>query len=272
MNSQFDLIVIGDSKKGNEAVKYIAATSVAIKIAFISRDFKSTTTHNFLNVDYIKDEVVLVDYKNRLFGCYLKNGDRIYSTHLIIASGLSYAPLLVNNKQVPNVFNTTDDIGKTAKNLQAVVLGKTDSDVKFATTVAKKYKYVYFCTESLTPNITDTNMKKLVNIENLVVLPNASIKNFFINEGNLATIELDNYSTLTCSAVFAKTAATPEVSFIPENIIARDADKYLMTASNLESIKVPKCFATGNCTRKNTKKMNLAMYETILKDFGGGKT
>ena len=71
MNTQFDVIIIGDSKAGNEALACIASANRCISVAFISREFKSTTTKDFLNVEYIKEEVVFTDYKNRLFGCYL---------------------------------------------------------------------------------------------------------------------------------------------------------------------------------------------------------
>lgn len=270
MNCQFDIIVIGDSKQGNETLAKLATNNTGIKIAFISREFKSTTTHDFLNVEYIKGEVTFTDYKNRLFGCYLTNGDRLYCTHLVLASGLKYAPLLVNNKRVPNVFNNTSEIDKLAKNQQAVVLGRYDTDVKFAATIAKKYKYVYFCTESLNTSISNSNMNKLMNIENLVVLPNTSISKFVVKDGSLSSLELDNYSTLTCSAIFVKTEATPEVSFISDKLISRDTEGYLVTSKHLESTLVPKCYATGNCVRKNTKKMNLAMIDAILNDFGGG--
>ena len=56
MNYQYDLIIIGDSKEGNQLVKSIALANLNIKIAFISREFKSATTPDFLNVEYIKDE------------------------------------------------------------------------------------------------------------------------------------------------------------------------------------------------------------------------
>ena len=188
MNCQVDIVIIGDSRDGHEVLKRIAASRPTIKIAFISRDFKSTTTHDYLNVEYIKDEVTFTDYKNRLFGCYLKTGKRIYCTHLVIASGLAYEALIADKKQVPCVFNNVEDIPKTAKNLQAVVLGQYDTDVKFATAVAKKYKYVYFCMDSMHPSITDKNIQKLINIENLVVLPNASIKKFTASDDMLTSV------------------------------------------------------------------------------------
>jgi thioredoxin reductase len=269
MTCQVDVIIIGDSKEGHEAAVKIASKNPAIKMAFISREFKNSTTRDYLNVEYIKEEVIFTDYKNRLFGCYLKNGDRIYSTHLVIASGLSYAPLMLNNKQVPCVFNNIYDIPKTAKNQQAIVLGQQDTDVKFAISVAKKFKYVYFCTESLTPNITDKNIQKLINIENLVILPNTAITKFFVTDGILSSVDLNNYSTLTCSAIFAKTECAPETSFIADNLISKDNAGYLKTTNISQSLLVPKCFAIGNCANKNTKKMRDLMIENILNDFGG---
>lgn len=267
MSQQFDLIIIGDSTQGNAAVKHIAGAKNTIKAAFISKTFKRNTTHDFLNVEYIRDDVLLIDYKNRLFGCYLSSGKRLYSTHIIIASGLAYKPFMVNNNAVPNVFNTTDEIGKTAKSLQAVVIGKTDADVKFAQAVAKKYKYVYFCTESFNTGISESAIKKLADIDNLVVLPNTSITKFCTNNGVLSSLELSNYSTLTCSAIFVKTEATPETYFINNKLFEMTDSGHILTSSNLESTLIPNGYAVGNCTVKSTKKMMQEMYNKILADF-----
>jgi thioredoxin reductase len=268
MNRQVDVIVIGDSPIGNEAVKQIAAKKPTIKMAFVSREFKSTTTHDFLNVEYIKDTVTLVDYKNRLFGCYLSNGDRLYSTHLIVASGLKYEPLVLNNKPVPNVFNSTADIPKYAKNQPAVVVGKHNSDAKFAIDVAKKHKYVYLCTEGLTlENITPANVKKLAATENIIVLPNARLRKLITTDGMLEAVELDNYSTIKCSAIFVKTATMPETAFLPANIIKKTSDGFLETTKGAESALVPKCFALGNCAIKSTKSMLQSVVTTVLNDF-----
>jgi thioredoxin reductase len=269
MNCQVDIIIIGDSKEGHEAVKKIASAKPTIKIVFVSREFKKSTTHDYLNVEYIKEEVTFLDYRNRLFSCYLKNGDRIYGTHLIVASGLNYTPLMLNNKRIPCVFNNTEDIPKVAKNQQAIVLGKNDADIKFAIAVAKKFKYVYFCMESLTPNITDKNIQKLINIENIVVLPNTAIAKFTIADNALSSVELNNYSTLTCSAIFVKTKATPDTTFVSNKLVSKDEAGYIKTTNSSQSLLVPKCFAIGSCTCKSTKKMRDLMIENILTDFGG---
>ena len=172
MNRQFDVIIIGDSKEGNAAVKGIAGVNRNIKVAFISRDFKSTTTRDFLNVEYIKDEVSYVDYNRGLFGCYLKSGSRHYCTHLVIATGLSYAPFKTGSKVVPGVFNTINEIPKAAKQQVAVVTGSHNDDAKLALAVAKKYKYVYFCTDvvKLIDSMSETLAKKLDMAENMLVI------------------------------------------------------------------------------------------------------
>ena len=266
MNRQFDVIIIGDSKAGNDAVKNIASANMAIKIAFISREFKSTTTRDFLNVEYIKDEVAFIDYKNRLFGCYLKSGVRHYCTHLIIASGLAYAPFMVGKKAVPGVYNTTAELPKTTRQQVAIVVGNDDECAKLALTVAKKYKYVYFCTKDIKLNITEANHKKIDKTENVLVLPNASIAKTVFEDGVLTAVNLDNYSKITCNAIFTKTKAVPETEFISEKLIGKE-NGYLEVSNSAQSLLVPKCFAVGSCACKSTKKMQDAMVSAILGDF-----
>lgn len=268
MNYQVDIIIIGDSKSGHEMLDKLASSKPTIKFAFISQAFKSTTTHDYLNVEYFKNEVIFTDYKNRLFGCYLKNGDRIYGTHLIIASGLSYSPLMLNNKPAVGVFNNTDDIPKAAKNQPAIVICNQNSEVKFALDVAKKYKQVYLCSKDFSiDNITPANTKKLEEAKNLVVLPNTSLLKAIAKEGVLQKVELNNYATLNCSAIYAKTEATPAVTFVSDKLIQKDENGYLVTNERAESTLVPKCFAIGNCAKKYTKTIEQTLIETVLSDF-----
>lgn len=268
MNYLVDVAIIGDSTEGYEALKKIAPTNPAIKVAFISREFKSTTTHDFINVEYLKEEVIFTSYKNRLFGCFLKNGDRVYCTHLVIATGLAYAPLMLNDEIVPCVYNSLAEIPKNAKNQPAIVIGQQNSDVKFALDVAKKYKQVYFCMDKPTiDGITAANEKKLTEATNIVVLPNTSLLKVVAADGLLQEVELDNYSTITCSAIFVKTETTPEVAFVSDKLIKKTTSKHLEVSDKAESSLVPKCYAIGNCAKKSTKKISQTMIEEILKDF-----
>lgn len=271
MNSQVDIVVIGDSCDGRETVKKIASTRPSIKMAFISRKFKKATTHDYLNVEYIKEEVVFTDYRNRLFGVYLKNGDRIFCTHLIIASGLAYKPFMIGNKRVPNVFNNTDDIPKVARMQPAVVLGNDNTAAKLALAVAKKYKQVYLCTKSITlENATVANKNKLAEASNIVLLPNTSIIRASCQDGVLVAVELDNYSTVTCSAIFVKTEAKPETTFVSDRLFSKDDSGFIKVSESAQSLLIPKCYAIGTCAIKTTKKMKTAMIEEILASFNGG--
>ena len=269
MNRQFDVIIIGDSKAGNDTVKRIASANRKIKVAFISREFKGSTTRDFLNVEYIKDEVVYTDYNRGLFGCYLKSGTRNYSTHLVIATGLSYAPFKVGNKVIPGVFNTANEIPKAAKQHVAIVVGNRIADTKLALAAAKKYKYVYLCTDAMEVVVNDSIDKKLSAAENLLIIKNASIAKAIVEDGVLTAVTLDNYAKITCNAIFAITEAMPETDFISDKLIGKE-EGYLKTTSIAQSTLVPKCFAIGNCTCKSTKKMQVAMVDAVLNDFNGG--
>lgn len=270
MNRQFDVIVIGDSKAGSAAVKSIAGASRNIKVAFISSEFKRNTTRDFLNVEYIKNNVVYTDYNNRLFCCYLASGERHYCTHLIIASGISYAPFMIGNKQINGVFNTIDEMPKATKNQVAIVVGGREIDAKLALAVAKKYKYVYLCTKSMELDIKEATQKKLEATENLLMLQNASITKAMFAEDSLVSVSLDSYAKITCNAIFAITTPAPETSFVSDKLISKDENGYLKTTDIAQSLFVPKCFAIGNCACKSTKKMHTAMIESVLKDFNGG--
>jgi thioredoxin reductase len=268
MNYQVDIIIIGDSKEGHEALDKIASGNINIKIAFISRDFRYTTTHDYLNVEYFNDKVVFVDYKNRLFGCYLLGGHRIYSTHLIISTGLKYSSLIIDNKEVPNVFHSANNTLKNAKSLPAIVIGNHNTDAKLALDVAKKYRRVYLCTaNSDLDKLTQSNAKKLAEAKNLLVLSNTSVRRFTANDEGLQTVELDSYSTVTCSAIYVRTERFPEVNFIPTSLIQKNETKHLIVADNAESLIIPKCFAIGKCAVKSTKRMQQLMVETVLNDF-----
>lgn len=265
---QVDLIIIGDSKQGNKALKELASYKKSIKVAFISREFKQATTFDFLNVEYICQEVLFIDYKNRLFGCHLANGDRVYSTHIIIASGLKYEPLKVNHKVVPGVLNTLAELPKHSKDLPAIVIGNNKEDAKFALEAAKKFKQVYFCTKEFEiDNLTANTKEKLQNTKNLLSLPNTLINKVTTENGQLKTVELTNYSTVTCSAICIKTKATPEVSFVPNNLIKRTINNFLETDNKCESTIVPKLFTIGTCCAKCTKQMFINMINSIKKDF-----
>jgi thioredoxin reductase len=187
--------------------------------------------------------------------------------------GQKYVPFTVSNRKVPNVFNTPVDIPKEAKHLPAIVLAKNEADISMALEVAKKYKYVYLCLDDFGNWISDAMRKKLLlkQAANIVVLPNTHINKVSVQDETLNIIELDNYSTVTCAAIYVKTDVSPDTSCISTRagLIKANEAGYLETNDKLESTLVPKCFAAGSCTQKCTKKMITALIEAILKDFGG---
>ena len=92
---------------------------------------------------------------------------------------------------------------------------------------------------------------------------------FVETDGELNSVELSNYSMLTASAIFVKTKATPETTFVSDKLIGKDETGFLKITNIAQSLLVPKCFAIGNCASKSTQKMRNSLIETILNDFGG---
>jgi thioredoxin reductase len=187
-----------------------------------------------------------------------------------MAAGLDYSPLmLANNKPaLVGVYNNVDDVPKASKNQPAVVVCNTNADVKFALDVSKKYKQVYLCAkDSAIEGLTEANAKKLDEAKNIVVLPNTSVLKTISKDGVLLKVELNNYSTLNCSAIYAKTEAIPATSFISDKLVQKTEDGYLVVNENAESSLVPKLFAAGNCAQKYTKTMAQNLIDTVLKDF-----
>jgi thioredoxin reductase len=173
---------------------------------------------------------------------------------------------MIGNKVVPGVFNTATEIPKAAKQQVAVVVGGGDTDTKLALAVAKKYKYVYLCIKNMELEVTEATHKKLEKAENILVMPNVSITKAAFEGETLVSVNLDNYSKITCNAIFAKTEVTPETVFITDKLIGKN-NGYLVTSSIAQSLSVPKCFAVGSCAAKSTKKMQAAMVEAVLSDF-----
>jgi thioredoxin reductase len=269
MNILADIVIIGDSDSGHNLLDTFAKHPSRPKVAFISKKFKSTTTNDYAHVQYFGSEVNYIGYRQRLFCCYLKNGDNIFSTHLIIASGLNYAPLMLGDKQVPCVFNALDETPKHSKEQPALVLCNRDSDAKFAIEVAKKYKQVYLCTSAIeiAKIVNAATVKKLARAENIAVLPNTSIVDVVTDrQGNLLKVVLDNYSEITCAAIYAKTDSKPALDFVPKKIVDK-ADGLPVVNESCESTLVPCCFVVGTCLPKYTKAMEQKMIDKILKDF-----
>lgn len=268
MNNLVDVLIIGDSKAGHNVMKKLAAERPFLKMAFASREFKSFTTLNKLNIEYIKQEVTHINYKNRLFYCYFKTGEYICSTHLILATGLSYEPLKLGNKVIDCVANNADDIIKQAKNLPAMVIGDDTETVKLALEVAKKYKQVYLCLKQITfKDITPTLLRKINQADNIAVLPNTELLKVTRIDDLLYSAELSNYATITCHGIFIKTEYRPETSFISDKIIKKDELGYCLTNAQGESTLVPKCFAIGHCAKKPSIAKERQVIEQLLKDF-----
>ena len=125
----------------------------------------------------------------------------------------------------------------------------------FALTMAKKFKYVYLCSDVFKLNCDTKLLKKLNETANIVHLPNCfitSVKND--KEGNLQEIALNTYDTINCAALVLALGRKPYVNGIDLKMVELDADKYVIINSQHQTTRVPNIYAIGECTKHNTKR------------------
>jgi thioredoxin reductase len=87
-----------------------------------------------------------------------------------------------------------------------------------------------------------------------------------VDNNVLMSVTLDNYTKITCNAIFAITSTIPETNFISEKLIDKE-NGYLKTTDTAQSLLVPNCFAVGNCACKSTKKMQAGVIEAVITDL-----
>lgn len=260
---RYDLIIIGTDLKVPIFTEIFKDCSA--RIAIIGEP--PSAIKELKNIEVFTAPFELLDYRNRLFGCYLEGGIRLFSTTILVAMGTKNIPLLCKNKQVPNAYYDSKSLPKNHKESQAVILGSSQKCLRLALDLSKKFRYLYLCTETFDLQGTDKQKARLEACKNVVVLPGAKLLSVTTKNGTLQSIELDTYSTITCSAVYADTPTIPATRGIPVKFFNLSPDKFLITTPSGESTIIPSLFATGSCCAENNPAE--LVYKTILTTIGG---
>lgn len=262
-NQLYDVIVVGASEEGLALCEQLNAKTKNAKIALVSKHFNlQTPKHNLQNVDKFEQEVVFSYYKHRLLGVYFTNKDAIFGKSIVIATGSKPIKSTLKN---PNIKYNLNNM-KYNKAAPAVVFGKDNTAATYAISLAKKFKYIYLCFDSLDLKCDSKYLKKIENIANIVCLPNCNIiacKND--KDGNLAEIQLDTYSSIRCSALVMSLGRIPEKVCIDKRMLKTDAEGFIIVKENNETTEIPNIFAIGTCTKNHTKAKITAVANTIIK-------
>jgi thioredoxin reductase len=158
-----------------------------------------------------------------------------------------------SNLKNSNIRYNLNDL-KASKTNPAVVVGNNTLAATYALAMAKKFKYVYLCSNTVELDCEAKYLKKLENTANIVHLPNCNIiscKND--KEGNLTEVQLDTYSTIRCTTLVMSLGRTPDNSGLSKRMLEIDSDGYIITKEFNQTTVVPNIYAIGTCAQNGAK-------------------
>ena len=265
-NELFDIIVLGASGPGIALCELINYKSPETKVALVSKHFKNVKQPNKLsNTELITGESAISSYNHGLVILTLKDRSLVAGKNLVIATGGKPIKATKDIFKNSNICYKPAEITINPKNKPAVVYGNGEVAVSYALELARKFKYVYLCSEVFKLDCNTKLLNKLNNTANVVHLPNCHIvscKND--KEGRLAEVTLDTYETIKCSALVLALGRLPDVSGVSPRMIELDQDKYIKINSSHQTTLVPNIYALGECTKHNTKRSINTVCNHIL--------
>ena len=265
-NKLFDVIILGASVEGIALAEYIKTKSPEMAVALVSKHFNFVKqTNKLMDTELILAESVYSRYNHGLIIISLKDGSIIVGKSLVIATGGQAIKAPVDKLKNKNICYNPREITVKPKNKPAVVCGNGKDAVNFALTMAKKFKYVYLCSNTLKLDCTTKLIKKLNNTPNIVHLPNCyitSCKND--KEGNLQEVTLSTYDTIKCAALVFAFGRKPQVSGIDLKMIELDDNKYVKVNATNQTTRVSNIYAIGECVHNNTKRSITAVGNSLI--------
>lgn len=258
-NQLYDVIVIGASEEGINFCAQLINKTKDVKVALVSRNFDCPIEVN--NIVKINQEVVFSSYIYGLISLTLANRTQIFGKNVVIAIGTKPVKSTLKNS---NIKYNLNDL-KASKTSPAVVVGNDTLAVKYTLALAKKFKYVYLCSNTLNLDCEKRYIKKLEDTANIVHLPNCNIvscKNS--KDGSLAEVQLDTYSSIKCVALVMSLGRTPENTGFSKRILEVDDEGYIITKEFNETTIIPNVYAIGTCTKHGAKSRLLPTINHLI--------
>ena len=230
-NKLYDALVIGASKEGVEAVKYLAENGK--NVGLISRALPRIPT----SIGAEENEVKFLAYRKGLIIVYLKD-KQLVCRNLIIATGKK--PIVGGTKNV--VYDASELPGGET----LVIISKNDIyATNTAFEVSKKYKKILIVTESADITCeTDVLKERLTHSRKIKVLPLCSPIDVAKTSGDANyLVTLDTFDTIACSDVFGAIGQTPDVFDFETPLYETCEDGAIKTIKY--ATKTPGVFAIG---------------------------
>jgi thioredoxin reductase len=256
----YDILILGGEPAGLDLAQ--ALSDSGLEVAIISSNFNyRTKAHEFANITVMEDPVVFLTYYHGLLALTLKNNAVILGRNLILATGTKPTKLSLKNQ---NILYKTADIKEKRKNEQAVVSGNGNQAITFALDLAKKFRYVYLCSQDYEPQGSKSLLRKLSETPNIVHLPGCSVSQCKNDRnGMLAEVCLDTYESIKTNTFVASTPRTPDLPAFTKKFVEVLDSGHADVTQNFESKLVPGVFFIGSLVPKMSKKQLLDFAEFL---------
>jgi thioredoxin reductase len=265
MSQLYDVIVIGASEEGISFCEQLLAKTTGLQVALVSRNFNRPV--DIAGLTKIPGEVIFSTYNRGMIGLTLHDRTQIFGVNVVIAVGTK--PVKSNLKNTNIHYNLLNI--KASKTTPVVVAGNDNLAASYALALAKKFKYVYLCSNSVELNCDAKCIKKLENVANIVHLPNCNVlgcKND--KDGKLVEVQLDTYSSIRCSALVMSLGRIPDNPGLSKRMIEVDSNGYVITKGFNVTTIVPNIYAVGTCTKGGTKTRLVSVINHLI-DVNGFK-
>lgn len=260
----YDFIVIGASHDGYKIVKTLCKFKPNLKICFISKKFdkKQILPENIVCVT---GSPIYSTFNHGVIGINLS--DKAYfGTKIIIATGTK--PKKLTGLKTEYLGYKLSDLNIRSKITPIVIVGNNDEAAKGALTLAETHKYIYMCLRESELQCSDELKEKIMNKNNILVLPLSSVVACKHNKQNkLQEVKLSTYSVLKCGFIIAFTERSPELPRLANNMLTIDINGAIKVNKNNETEIIPNIYAIGSCASKtNINYSRLAAYVLGIKN------
>lgn len=256
----YDILILGGEPAGFDLAQSLSESG--LEVAIISSNFNyRTKNHELKNIAVMEDTVIFLTYYHGLLALTLKNNAVILGRNLVFATGTKPTKLNIKNQ---NILYKTVDIKEKHKNKQAVVSGNGNQAITFALDLAKKFRYVYLCSQEYQPQGSKALLRKLGDTPNIVHLPGCSVVQCKNDRNGLLTeVCLDTYESIKTSTFVASTDRVPDVPVFTKKFVNILESGHADVDENFESKLVPGVFFIGALVPKMTKKHIIKLSETL---------
>ncbi len=263
----YDILILGATPAGLDLAQ--ALSDSGLEVALISSNFNyRAKAHELKDITILENPVVFLTYYHGLLALTLKNNAVILGKSLVLATGTSPAKLSIKNQ---NVLYKTAELKTKRKTEQAVISGNGDRALIYALDLAKKFRYVYICSQEYHLEGSKSLLKKIADSANIVHLPGCSVvrcKND--RNGMLAEVCLDTYESIKTNTLVAVTPRTPDLPAFTKKFVGVLASGHADLTAEFESKLVPGVYAIGELAPKMTKKQLQELADLLKTKFQKG--